>query len=171
MMSKYQTTSRRFWAGLIDALFISLTFAVVRILVPETNTSYEILLWILVCNLFAVSYHVFSVGFYGKTIGKRLFKIKVLDISEAKVTLAQACWREIFYIITNLIYFAFNLYSNFHDANIRNDFSGLFQILENANLVWFLVEIVSCLTNEKRRAIHDFMAGTVVINTEFVTNE
>jgi hypothetical protein len=32
-------------------------------------------------------------------------------------------------------------------------------------LLWFLVEIVTMLTNGKRRALHDFIAGTVVIRT------
>lgn len=30
-------------------------------------------------------------------------------------------------------------------------------------LGWFLVEIVSMLTNERRRAVHDLIAGSVVV--------
>jgi len=29
--------------------------------------------------------------------------------------------------------------------------------------IWFLAEAISMLTNKKRRAIHDYIAGTVVV--------
>jgi hypothetical protein len=31
--------------------------------------------------------------------------------------------------------------------------------------LWFFAEVLTMLTNEKRRALHDFIAGTVVIRT------
>ena len=31
--------------------------------------------------------------------------------------------------------------------------------------LWFLAEVLTMLTNEKRRALHDFIAGTVVVRT------
>jgi uncharacterized RDD family membrane protein YckC len=37
--------------------------------------------------------------------------------------------------------------------------------------LWFLLEIATMLTNEKRRAVHDFIAGSVVIRDEFWRNE
>ena len=37
------------------------------------------------------------------------------------------------------------------------------RILFWAALGWFLLEIISMITNAKRRAFHDFIAGTVVI--------
>ncbi len=30
---------------------------------------------------------------------------------------------------------------------------------------WWIAEIITMLTNEKRRAIHDYIAGTVVVRT------
>jgi uncharacterized RDD family membrane protein YckC len=39
-------------------------------------------------------------------------------------------------------------------------------VLLTAALVWFVAEILTCLTNPKRRAVHDFIAGTVVVKTE-----
>jgi uncharacterized RDD family membrane protein YckC len=31
--------------------------------------------------------------------------------------------------------------------------------------LWFLAEVLTMLTNDKRRALHDFIAGTVVVRT------
>lgn len=31
--------------------------------------------------------------------------------------------------------------------------------------LWFVAEVLTMLTNEKRRALHDFIAGTVVVRT------
>jgi uncharacterized RDD family membrane protein YckC len=38
------------------------------------------------------------------------------------------------------------------------------------SIAWFLLEIVTMLTNEKRRALHDMIAGSVVIKEEFWKN-
>jgi uncharacterized RDD family membrane protein YckC len=38
-------------------------------------------------------------------------------------------------------------------------------MLTVAALTGFLLEIISMLTNEKRRALHDFIAGTVVVRS------
>jgi uncharacterized RDD family membrane protein YckC len=34
-------------------------------------------------------------------------------------------------------------------------------------LVWILLELITMLANKKRRAIHDFIAGSVVIRTDY----
>lgn len=38
-----------------------------------------------------------------------------------------------------------------------------FWILTALPSLWFVAEVLTMLTNEKRRALHDFIAGTVVI--------
>ncbi len=49
-----------------------------------------------------------------------------------------------------------------------NDFIGLFGTLYFAAIsllekIWFWSEVIFVLTNAKKRAIHDFIAGTVVV--------
>jgi uncharacterized RDD family membrane protein YckC len=41
----------------------------------------------------------------------------------------------------------------------------MFRFVPLIILCWFLAEVITMLTNEKRRALHDFLAGTVVIRT------
>jgi uncharacterized RDD family membrane protein YckC len=39
-------------------------------------------------------------------------------------------------------------------------------ILAYASIGWFLLEVVTMLTNSKRRALHDLIAKTVVVRTD-----
>ena len=50
--------------------------------------------------------------------------------------------------------FAFSLPENVNTVNWIISFSGL---------AWFLIEVITMLANNKRRALHDFIAGSVVV--------
>ena len=54
-----------------------------------------------------------------------------------------------------------------HETAIKVDAttSGFFWLLAIVPGLWFLAEVVTMLTNEKRRALHDYIAGTVVVRT------
>jgi hypothetical protein len=41
-----------------------------------------------------------------------------------------------------------------------------YQIVNITMNIWIWGEFITMLTNKKRRAVHDFMAGTVVIRSE-----
>ena len=43
--------------------------------------------------------------------------------------------------------------------------SGIFWLVISLPMLWFFAEVITMLTNQKRRALHDFIAGTVVIRT------
>ncbi|MFL6264288.1 MAG: hypothetical protein ACJ76Y_31765 [Thermoanaerobaculia bacterium] len=40
------------------------------------------------------------------------------------------------------------------------------RLLALGGLAWFLLEVTTALTNQKRRALHDLIAGTVVVREE-----
>ena len=42
----------------------------------------------------------------------------------------------------------------------------LFQFLLAISLIWTVLEILTMLTNDKRRALHDYIAGTVVVKVD-----
>jgi hypothetical protein len=44
--------------------------------------------------------------------------------------------------------------------------SALQMILNNASLLWFWAEVLTMLTNNRRRAVHDFIAGSVVVRSD-----
>jgi uncharacterized RDD family membrane protein YckC len=39
-------------------------------------------------------------------------------------------------------------------------------VLRDPALAWFTLEIVTMLSNRKRRAVHDFIAGSVVMRVD-----
>lgn len=48
------------------------------------------------------------------------------------------------------------------DENLSDLVKPMFVI--SRYFIWFLVEVITMICNEKRRALHDYKAGTVVIN-------
>jgi uncharacterized RDD family membrane protein YckC len=92
--------------------------------------------------------------------------VKVLDVNEQRTpTLRQAFLRDIGYIILNTLGLGYMIY-----LIIMNQYSVdshrltlPLQILGGAAFGWFLLELISMLINPKRRAVHDLIAGTVVV--------
>ena len=44
----------------------------------------------------------------------------------------------------------------------------IFIFLGSDNTIWFLLEIITTLTNDKRRALHDFIAKSVVVRKDLM---
>jgi uncharacterized RDD family membrane protein YckC len=92
--------------------------------------------------------------------------VKVMDISEMrKLTLQQSVFRDSFYLIIEiiaLIYFSFLAFKigdhGYHIAEYRN-------FADQPILWWTIIELITMLTNSKKRALHDFLAKSVVIKT------
>jgi uncharacterized RDD family membrane protein YckC len=112
-------------------------------------------------------YGVLMHGFYGQTLGKMLLKVKVLDAtSEAPISMRQAFLRDSIYIAINTAALIITIYFVLRGDQIdAESVVTANAVLLTAALVWFLAEILTCLTNPKRRAVHDFIAGTVVVKT------
>ena len=107
--------------------------------------------------LYSIYYH----GRYGATIGKYLCKVKVVDAqSEAPISMKQAFLRDcIPFAIVVLILIHVLIMGP--EAQIGNKSPTSF--LSWTYLLWFIVEVLTMLTNSKRRALHDFIAGTFVV--------
>jgi len=96
--------------------------------------------------------------------------VKVMDVSEERIpSLAQAFLRDAGFIATNtfsLVYFVYLVVTHqYVDARQQTDtLPGI--ILTYAGSGWFLLEIITMFTNAKRRAVHDFIAKTVVVNVD-----
>jgi uncharacterized RDD family membrane protein YckC len=90
--------------------------------------------------------------------------IKIIDnLTETNITLCQAIYRDsvgILIAIIGLLYvfgiFIINPKISISDK-INNDF------LVWICMIWILIELVTMYTNAKRRAVHDFIANTVVV--------
>jgi uncharacterized RDD family membrane protein YckC len=169
-MEKYITSEKRIWAFLVDCFFVILLNLLRNQLLCyiESTVLYQI-----VCFAFyfvLVIYFILPLYFYGQTLGKMLLKIKVVDVSETKnITFIQAVLRNPLISLTFL--FSIPLIINVIFFNEINIFIKTISTLpENISFVWFIASLLTFWSNKKRRALHDYIAGTVVIKTDYLTN-
>lgn len=151
---KYMTIWPRFFAGFVDAaIFLPLEISIFFFdsifglpISPYMLDGAYTVIWF--------GYSIFMHARYGQTIGKRICKIKVIkNADQTPIGLRAALIRD---SVPLTLYFGSLVFGLGQNA------SG-WEITNNILFGWFLVEIMSALTNEKRRAIHDFIAGTVVV--------
>lgn len=160
---KYHITRERFWASVIDGIVI-IPIAVVNQYISENQSSEIILItWLITFTAIVYLYSVVMHAFFGQTIGKMLMKIKVFDVLEIPLTFRQAVLRDIVPLIAGIAFLCADIY--FISTNQQNpdQYNAFYSIAGNVMLAWTVLELVSMLTNEKRRSIHDFIAGTVVV--------
>jgi len=160
---KYKTGGARFWAAMIDGLvFLPFIFIEKQLILP-TDNKIGFILWQILFILISCGYPVIMHAKYGQTLGKMVLNVKLVDLSEIEsVTLRQAFMRDMVGIIitvSGLIYFIFSLSSVQVITEHYDDF------MQPWVFYWLLIELVTMLSNPKRRAIHDFIARTVVVKT------
>jgi uncharacterized RDD family membrane protein YckC len=165
---KYKTFWRRFIASLIDGLLLMPIGWLDNLFISSESTRL-VVEWGIVTQSAPWIYSVLMHGYYGQTIGKMATGIKVLDVSESPISLRQAFLRDCVTVglttIVLILFLAEKLFGSFVEPTF---IALLTNLIGTAGLVWFLVETVTMLTNEKRRALHDFIAGTVVVRPQYI---
>ena len=105
-------------------------------------------------------------GAYGQTLGKMITSVKVLDLSENKLSYKQAALRDIVPLLDWPIGIYGSYQASFGGLGFAEEFTSLPMIIYFSILFgWALLEIITMLFNKKRSAIHDFIAGSVVVKT------
>jgi uncharacterized RDD family membrane protein YckC len=128
---------------------------------------------LVVGNLAWLFYTVLLHTRYGQTVGKMVTKVRVVDFrTEGKISSWQAWLREGIPLLLSVggIVYEISLILN---GQLTSEAIAGRELFDNkwfwlANSVpalWFFAEVVTMLTNRKRRALHDFIAGTVVVRT------
>jgi len=163
--SKYSNFWRRFFAIIIDGfVFLPLQWIDDYIL-SGVFSSGGIFVWGVASSILGISYYVIMHTRYGQTIGKMVTKVKVVDVSESRnLTMKQSCMRD----IVPIIMIPFTIYAYAQIAFYGHTWDSLeqgvlFTIVGFAMIGWVALESVSMLFNEKRRAVHDYIASSVVI--------
>lgn len=163
--NKYSNFWRRFFAIWIDSIvFLPLEWIDDYVL-SGVISSGGVFAWGIVNSLIGITYYVGMHAKYGQTIGKMVTRVKVVDVSESRnLTLKQSCMRDIVPIM--LIPFSLYAYAqlSFYGQTWESLEQGrVFIFVGYAMIGWVLLEFISMLFNHKRRAIHDFIAGSVVV--------
>ncbi len=172
----YAGFGARFGANLIDTL-IFIPIIIFSLWLISTSIVVAIISQVLMMFLFS-AYSVYFHGKCGATIGKQIVSIKVVKLDHTKIGWKEAILRSSvdlafsFFIalgriiailsIPATILFRTGLFEimNVIDANTFD----IFNFVDSLMNIWFWSEVVVLLFNKKKRAIHDFIAGTVVIH-------
>ena len=177
---KYSTFGPRFWTGSIDVCVLMpitlLTAGLMALDVPRALAAFLIILQSLAWLIYTVYMH----GRYGQTVGKMVTKVRVVGSrTEEAISWRQACIREGIPMILSMGCLVYEIYAVLtgrlkpSDVEAGNEMTanGPYLLLVSLPLLWFLAEVLTMLTNQKRRALHDLIAGTVVIRTNTKTIE
>jgi uncharacterized RDD family membrane protein YckC len=163
-MEKYQTLRRRFGALVIDSILLGIGNLIISYALRLLIESNPTILWIAISllNLMTVFYFILLHNFYGQTIGKKIAGVKVIDDSESPINFGQSVLRSLPQLIPALFTLTIinpNLYAEEGTSIISS-------IILYAAGIFNIFDIVVCLVNEKHRALHDYIAGTIVIRTD-----
>jgi uncharacterized RDD family membrane protein YckC len=172
---KYAGPFRRFYALIVDSL----------ILLPLSLLSMwamfavrgPALLVLIPLSLVGPAYHIWFHARSGQTIGKRIADIRVLRVSGERISWREALRRSVVDVVLGIptVIAVVLAVSNFTDADLSLGFVERAQLLEArgpgwgryaryAANAWYWSELVFMLFNAKRRALHDYIAGTVVVH-------
>lgn len=176
-MTKYCTFWRRIFAGILDSfvffpIVVCFPFNLLaNLLLPPDRGPFLTIVWAVINYTAAWLYSVLLHARYGQTLGKMATRVKVLDVSEERLpTLRQAFIRDIGNIIPSMLMLAYDisivLFGRSAKSSEFTSFFGEILFVTGISvgfLWWFLVEIISMATNKKRRALHDYIAGTIVV--------
>jgi len=110
------------------------------------------------------AYSILMHGFYGQTLGKMIMKIKVVTSSEDPITLDHAVLRELPQLSFNfsLLLFTMQRNSGIPEASELFSYSAE-SIILFLMFAWLIGDIAVFFVNDKRRSLHDFIAGTIVV--------
>lgn len=166
---------RRLGAALVDFI-IWILFWIAQGRLSSYSKTFAIFLMTVTCLIYA-GYQIYFHSRWGQTLGKMVLGIRVMKLSGEPIGLREAVIRSsvdlilvIFWIVGISIAY-FNLPdSEFYrmswvERNVRlKELAPSWMSWEEyVSNGWYWSEIVVVLFTEKKRALHDFLAGTVVI--------
>jgi len=165
----------RFVAGLIDGVVWIPVFILVYWLDGLSYAGAVVATF--VGPAFTIPYYVGLVAIYGGTWGKLTRGLRVRQVNGAPATWTNA-WRrsavDLIISVSGTILTLIALNRIPPDAYLAASWDARSIMVEEAipairwlywaAMVWMLSEFVTLLSNKKRRALHDFIAGTVVVH-------
>jgi uncharacterized RDD family membrane protein YckC len=174
LTERYSTFGPRFWTGTVDSLLLwplgFITNILLSLHIPRSLAATLVIVESFAWLLYTVPMH----ARYGQTVGKMVTKVRVVDFkTEGSITWRQAWLREGIPMVLSLGVVGWELFlilsgSLNPSALVNGEALAAnkgFWLLMALPALWFLAEVLTMLTNEKRRSLHDFIAGTVVVRT------
>ncbi len=172
--ARYSTFGPRFWTGSVDSCVLwPLGFITTMLLTVNIPKALAALL-VVVESLAWLVYTVVMHARFGQTVGKMLTKVRVVDFrTERSISWNQAWLREGIPMVLSFGFVGWQVFliltgslspGAVASGEALTNSKG-FWLLTALPGLWFVAEVLTMLTNDKRRALHDFIAGTVVVRT------
>lgn len=170
MVDKYDTFWRRFFAGLLDG--IVLVPIGLLITFTQTHSILNLIFGTIVMHSIVYIYSVYFHYYSGQTYGKKWMNLRVVDKDEKQLlTFEQSLKRDSIPIILETIGILFICTQIIKIGHLPSKTSMMMQIIDWLGTIWFIIEIGTMMTNDKRRAFHDLLADSVVIKEEYWTGQ
>ena len=163
--NKYKTFWKRLLAGIIDGLVFIPIFIIEEIF-SDINSKWVFIGFEFFYAICWMLYVVVGHGKYGQTVGKKAMKIKVFDLTEKNlISYKRAFFRESIWFLASISGVIYMIISTQNVPVINEDAKEkYYTIALFTSLFWLVIELVTMLSNNKRRAVHDYIAGSVVID-------
>lgn len=160
---RYSTGIRRLFSLFIDSFILGIIGWFIQFL-GKMDIAFLSFLLIFLKTTMAYMYSILFHACCGQTVGKMIMKVKLYDKSEKKqISFTQALLRDItpigFLVITHFLAY----------LQEANGWNSLFYISLSVSFLlffWLILEPVTMLFNSKKRALHDYIAGTVVLKVK-----
>ena len=179
----YAGARKRIWATLIDALIAVL----IGLPLNHLGMSLGRPLYLALSGVFYFTFSFMSIcghARYGMTHGKYFMSIRVVDTRFTTIGWRQAFLRSsVDLLLASLLFINFVLFiygMEFDDfkalswsrrqGEISLHTSTFFLVISGLQNLWGMSEIAVMMLNGKRRALHDFIAGTVTVNGRKATD-
>ena len=164
-LKKYDTFWPRFGAFFIDCIILLPVMWVIFFLIQRANTTLTVVP-LLVLNQYAfITYSVLMHARFGQTLGKMATNVKVVDVSERPLSFEQAVMRDLPNLAIRTMALVFGHFWTFEDGVLFFE-----RLMESNNIVfstiiygWFGLDVITMVFSEKRRALHDYLADSVVV--------
>jgi uncharacterized RDD family membrane protein YckC len=159
---RYSTFWPRFFASFIDGIclaIIAYSLSMVIGFLPMWPIPAFEFLSFFDLYIYSVALHALS----GQTFGKVFMSVKVVNyLNEEDISFKQAFMRDAVPISIALLSVVMLPVDSV--GNWPGQYDELLIWVLTISFAWFIIDIITMLSNEKRRTMHDYIAGTVVIN-------
>jgi len=155
----------RLGANILDLLFSLPLLFFIGFIFISVNTIGILLLSVIFIHLVRFFYMVYLPKRYGGTPGKLIVGIKIIKIDSTNIGWKEAILREsvvlIIWLLGDIVFFI-------HILGFIQNIAEINNILAIIGQIWGWSEVIVLLTNKRKRAVHDFIAGTVVVKSKYI---
>lgn len=164
---------------LLDMIFVYPLVLLMNYMNDQGRNYY--ILYLVLFHIFFFIYDIYFVKRWGGTPGKMITNIKIISTDGKKAGWKEALLRgsvqSLLGIIGSMAYIMAIMKISVHEYDslgdlerykrVNNFLPNWYSIVLWLQICWFFSEVVVLLFNKRKRALHDFVANTVVIKKKY----